>query len=158
MISSNYDWYYGRNWYVISQYQKLSIKFRKEFDVKIDEDNWIYKPINFKLKKLKEINLYEIIDNKFIIAYKGIRSDNYSKINFQYKYEVGKTYESTCDCNINNENSFGLSAWTLTEARKYCNEKIIKVKININDLGCIVHKGNKLRCRKFTVLGEVKDL
>jgi len=66
-----------------------------------------------------------------------------------------KTYESHCDCNIDNNSSFGLSAWTIKEAKEYCNQKIIKVKININDLGCIVHSGNKLRCRKFTVLEEV---
>ena len=152
------------NWSRISKYQKLSINFRKEFNIKIDKHNWIYKPVNFKLKKLKEINkyknIYEIINNKFIIAYKGIRSDNYSCFNFQYKYEVNKTYESHCDCNIDNQDSFGLSSWTLEKAREYCNEKIIKVKININDLGCIVHSGNKLRnklrCRKFTVLEEVK--
>jgi len=148
------------DWENISKYQKLSIKFRKEFNIKINEDNWTYKPVNFKLKKLKELNLYKIIDDKYIIAYKGIRSDNYSKYNFQYKYEIGKTYKSHCDCNIDNQDSFGLSSWTLEKAREYCNEKIIKVKININDLGCIVHSGNKLRnklrCRKFTVLEEVK--
>ena len=145
----------------ISKYQKLSVKFRKEFNIKIDKDNWTYKPVNFKLKKIKEINLYgnfyEIINDKFIIAYKGIRHDNYSNFNFQYKYEIGKTYESTCDCNIKNQDSFGLSAWTLEKAKEYCNKKIVKVKININDLGCIVHYNNKLRCKKITVLGEVKD-
>jgi len=140
----------------VSQYQKLSGKFRKEFNIKISKCNWIYKPVNFKLKKIKEVHKYEIIDDKFIIAYKGIRYDNYSRFNFQYKYEIGKTYESNCDCNIDDNSSFGLSAWTLEKAKCYCNEKIIKVKININDLGCIVYDGNKLRCKKFTVLSEVK--
>jgi len=36
------------------------------------------------------------------------------------------------------------------------NEKIIKVQIAINDLGAIVHSGNKLRCSKFKVLEEIK--
>jgi len=144
-------------WINVSECQKLSVNFRKEFNLKIHKDNWIYKPVNFKLKRLKELNTYEIINDKYIIAYKGIRFDNYSKFNFQYKYEIGKTYEAHCDCNIKNQDSFGLSAWTLTGARNYCNQKIIKVKININDLGGIVHNGNKLRCKKFTVLEEVKD-
>jgi len=148
-------------WYAISVYQKLSIEFRKKYNIRIDKNNWLYKPVNFKLKKLNECGLYEItdgnvIDNKYIIAYKGIRNNNYSKINFQYCYEIGKEYESVCDCNINNENSFGLSAWTLKGAKDYCNEKIIKVQIAIKDLGAIVHSGNKLRCFKFKVLEEIK--
>ena len=144
------------DWYYISKHQKLSIEFRKKYNIQIEKDNWLYKPVNFKLKKLKEYGLYEIIDNKYIIAYKGIRSDNYSKYNFQYLYEIGKEYESNCDCHINNGNSFGLSAWTLKGAKEYCNEKIIKVQIAIKDLGAIVHKGKKLRCSKFKVLEEIK--
>ena len=142
-------------WYYISIYQKLSIEFRKKYKIQIKPNNWLYKPVNFKLKKLRECGLYEIIDNKYIIAYKGIRSDNYSKYNFQYLYEIGKEYESNCDCNVNDDFSFGLSAWTLENAKKYCDEKIIKVQIAIKDLGAIVHDGNKLRCFKFKVLEEV---
>ena len=142
-------------WSLISEYQKLSIEFRKKYNIQIGKDNWLYKPVNFKLKKLRECGLYEIIDNKYIIAYKGIRSDNYSKYNFQYLYEIGKEYESNCDCNVNDDFSFGLSAWTLESAKKYCDEKIIKVQIAIKDLGAIVHDGNKLRCFKFKVLEEV---
>jgi len=144
------------NMYHISMYQKLSIEFRKKYHLQIGKDNWLYKPVNFKLKKLRKCGLYEIIDNKYIIAYKGIRSDNYSKFNFQYLYEIGKEYESNCDCNVNDDTSFGLSAWTLESAKEYCAEKIIKVQIAINDLGAIVHSGNKLRCSKFKVLEEIK--
>ena len=143
------------DWNYISKYQKLSIEFRKKYHLQIGKDNWLYQPDNYKLEKLKECGLYEIIDNKYIIAYKGIRSNNYSRYNFQYFYEIGKEYESNCDCDIDHENSFGLSAWTLKGAKEYCNKKIIKVQIAIKDLGAIVHSGNKLRCFKFKVLGEV---
>ncbi len=139
------------NWYNISKYQKLS----EGFDLTIPDTNWLYKSDEFKLEEINKTGKYVIEDN-CIIAYKGIRKDNYSKFNFQYKYEIGKTYISHCDCNIGSENSFGLSAWTLEEAREYCNEKIIKVKIPIDKLGCIVHNGNKLRCFEFTVIEEIE--
>jgi hypothetical protein len=141
----------------ISKYQKLSPQFREKYNIIINEDNWLYKPVNFKLKYIKEHTNYEIIDDKYIIAYKGIRSDNYSKYNFHYQYEVGKTYESHCDCNCNDDSSFGLSAWNIEKAKEYCDEKIIKVKIAIKDIGAIVREENKIRCFKFEVLEEVKE-
>ena len=144
-------------WNYILIHQKLSPQFREKHNITINEDNWLYKPVNFKLKYIKTHTNYEVIDNKYIIAYKGIRSDNYSKFNFQYKYEVGKTYESHCDCNIDDENSFGLSVWDFENAKAYCNEKIIKVKIAIEDIGVIVRKEKKIRCFKFEVLEEVKS-
>jgi hypothetical protein len=96
------------------------------------------------------------MDGDFIIAYKGILSDDYSAFNFQYKYEVGNIYESHCNCNNEEENSFGLSAWTLEKAKEYCNQKIIKVKIHISDIGALVHDCHKIRCFKFEVLEVVK--
>ncbi len=138
----------------ISAYQKLSEDFIKEFDLKIPETNWLYKSDEFKRNAILKTKLYDI-GGDYIIAYKGIRSDNYSKYNFQYKYEVGNHYTSTCDCNIDEENSFGLSAWTLEDAKGYCNEKIIKVKIYLSELGCIVHDGHKLRCHGFEVIEEL---
>ena len=114
---------------------------------------------NFSLIRKKSLllntDLYEVIGNK-IIAYKGIRSDNYSKYNFQYKYEVGQTYEAHCDCDEFTGNSFGLSAWTLEKAKEYCGEKIIKVEIDINDLGCLTINDKKIRCRKLKVIEVVE--
>ena len=143
-------------WYRISRYQKLSKEFRIKHIIEIDKDNWLYKPVNFKLKRLKECGLYEIQDDRYIIAYKGIRSDNYSQFNFQYQYFIGQTYTSHCNCNVDEENSFGLSAWTLEKAKAYCNQKIIKIKIPISKLGTIVHDGHKLRCFEFEVIEEVE--
>jgi hypothetical protein len=139
------------SWKCISKYQKLSEKFIQEFNLKIDPGNWIYKDKKFKLEKIKETGLYEFLDADHILAYKGIRSDRYSQYNFQYQYLKGETYECHCDC-TDDENSFGLSAWTEEKAREHCNELVIKVKINVADIGRIVHDGGKLRCSKFTVI------
>ena len=140
-------------WDFISKYQKLSEPFIKEFNLKIDnKTNTLYWSLKKKLNLLKKYPQYEIIDNKYIIAYKGIRSDRYSNFNFQYKYEVGETYTSHCDCNLNEENSFGLSAWTEEKAKEYCSKLVIKVKINIEDIGAIVHNGGKIRCKQFEVI------
>jgi len=138
----------------ISEYQKLSNEFRINYNLTIDEDNWLYKSKDFKLDYLKSINTYEVIDNDYIIAYKSVRDDYYSVYNFQYLYEVGKTYESHCDC-TNEENSFGLSAWTKEEAIKYHNGRLLKVKINIEDIGRIVHDNHKIRCSKLEVMEEI---
>jgi hypothetical protein len=138
-------------WWDISEFQKLSEYFIRKFNLEIDPDNWIYKNKEFKLEKIKETGLYEFIDSDHILAYKGIRSDRYSKFNFQYRYLTGETYECHCDC-TSSENSFGLSAWTEEKATEHCGELVIKVKINVADIGRIVHNGGKLRCSKFTVL------
>ena len=75
--------------------------------------------------------------------------------NFQYFYEVGKVYESHADCNADNDNSFGLSAWTKEEAIDYCDKKLFKVAIKVEDIACIVHEGNKIRARKIRIVEEV---
>jgi len=107
------------------------------------------------LEYIKKHTNYEVIDDEYIIAYKSVRSNNYSVINFQYKYEIGKVYESHCDCNLDNENSFGLSAWTKEKALDYYNKgKLLKVKIHIDNLGCIVHNGGKIRAKELTVIEE----
>ena len=141
------------DWCNISEYQKLSEEFITAHNLKIEDSNWLYKDNQYKLNFLKNIGLYEIVDNKYIIAYKSCRSDGYSKYNFQYKYEMGNEYTSHCDC-TGAENSFGLSAWTKEKAIEYCKQKLLKVKINIEDIGIVVHEGGKIRCRKLTVLSE----
>jgi hypothetical protein len=165
------------NWYNISQYQQLSEDFIREFQDKVElwwlsrcqrlsedfireykdsldmrkiEDNWIYKDTEFLKQQVIDTGLYECYDDYFI-AYKGIRSDRYSKYNYQYKYLPNQTYESWCDCS-NKENSFGLSVWTEEGAREYCNQLVVKVKVNYEDVGRVVHEGGKIRCRKITIL------
>jgi hypothetical protein len=149
------------DWVSISAYQKLSEKFVREFNLEIKETCWIYKTKEEKLKYIKDNKLdkvYELVDDQYIIAYKSTRLDGYSVYNFQYKYEVGETYESHCDCNINEENSFGLSAWTKYEALGYHQGNLYKVKINIEDIGCFVHNNGKIRAKKITILEKLSNI
>ena len=142
------------NWVNISAYQHLSKEFIEEFKDNIDmkwiADSWHYKSTEEKKKAVMDTGLYECHDDYFI-AYKGIRSDRYSAYNFQYQYLKGHTYETWCDCSAD-EDSFGFSAWTEEDAREYCNELIVRVKIRYEDVGRIVHDGGKVRCFKMEIL------
>ena len=141
-------------WWYISKYQKLSNEFINEFTDRLDlnkiKDSWHYKTTEEKKQAVIDTGLHECHDTYFI-AYKGIRSDRYSKFNFQYKYEKGGIYESWCDCS-NDENSFGLSVWDEPNAREYCEELVVRVKVNYEDVGRVVHNGGKIRCFKLEVL------
>ena len=146
------------DWECISAYQHLSDSFIEKYKDKLNmdyiNDSWRYKPTEFKKEQVINTGLYDCHDDYFI-AYKGIRSDNYSAYNFQYQYFVGNTYECFADYS-DDKSSFGLSAWTYEKAKKYCNEKIIKVKIYYKDVARVVHNGGKIRCSKFEVLEEVE--
>ena len=152
------EFYFEMDLTTIAKYQKLSEKTRSKLNIKIPENNWLYKSKQFKLEYIKECTDYEIIDDEYILAYKSVRSDYYSTFNFQYKYEIGKTYTSNCDCNVDNESSFGLSAWKKEDALKYYNGgKLLKVKIPIDKIGAIVHNGNKIRAFELTVIDEIGE-
>ena len=142
------------DWCRISIYQKLSNEFIKEFKDKLNldeiKDSWHYKTTEEKKQAVIDTGLYECHDTYFL-AYKGIRSDRYSKFNFQYKYEKGGIYESWCDCS-EDEDSFGLSVWDEPNAREYCGELVVRVKVNYEDVGRVVHDGGKIRCFKIEVL------
>jgi hypothetical protein len=141
-------------WYSISTYQKLTKEFIKEFGLNINEDNWLYKPIKLKKEKIVKTNLFEC-HNKYFIAFKGIRSDDYSNYNFQYQYLCGNIYESHADHSAN-ENSFGLSAWTYEKAKEHCDEKIIKIKIYYTDVARYLPNTSKIRCTAFEVLEVIE--
>ena len=137
-------------WYNISKYQRLSSEFIKKFNIYINPNNWLYKSIEFKKNKVIEIGLYECYDDYFI-AYKGIRRDRRSRFSPHYYYEKGKTYESYADY-TEEENSFGLSAWTEEKAKEYCDELVVRVKIYYEDVARIVHNNGKIRCCRQTIL------
>ncbi len=146
------------DWHDIFYYQKLSVKFRKEFGLVLRPPNsWLYKSTKSKLAYIKAETDYELVDNdKAIIAYKSVREDGHSVFNFQYHYEVGGVYESHCDMNLSNKNSFGLSSWTLKKAKSYYGQgKIFKVKILIKDIGAIVHDNQKIRSTRIEILREM---
>ena len=139
------------DWDYISKYQKLSPELQKEFNLTIDEDNWLYKDKEFKKQAIIGTGLYECHEDYFI-AYKAIRNDRYSHYNFYYEYLPNETYESHCNC-TNDENSFGLSGWTEEMAKDYNDSGlIVKVRINYEDVGRIVHENGKIRCFKQTFL------
>ena len=135
----------------ISAYQKLSDNFIEDFKLTIDKDNWLYKSIDFKKQQIIDCGLYECHEDYFI-AYKAIRNDRYSHFNFQYQYLPNEVYECHCDC-TDDEDSFGLSAWTYEGAEDYNNRGlIVKVKVKYEDVGRLVHDSNKIRCFKIEVL------
>jgi len=111
------------------------------------------------LNWIKTNTTYEVVDDQYIIAYKSVKLNGHSIFNNRFKYKIGNTYEDFhCDCNENTENSVGLSAWDKKGALEYYDiGKLLKVKINIEDVGCIVpNYNNKIRCWKLTVLEEVE--
>ena len=141
-------------WGYIGKYQKLSREFRIKHNLNQPENNWLYVDKETKRKAIENCNLYEL-DGDYVIAYKGIRSDGYSKYNFQYHYELGGIYEAHADHNLDEDDSFGLSAWTEEQARLYCNEKLIKVKIHLDDVAALVHDYGKIRCTRLEVIEEL---
>ena len=140
------------NWYVILKYQKLNSEFINKFNLTINEDNWLYKSTEFKKQAIIDSGLYECYDDHFI-AYKAIRTDRYSKYNFQYQYLPNQYYTAHCDC-TNEENSFGLSVWNEEGAKVFgeINSLIVRVKVNYEDVGRLVIYENKIRCSKIFVL------
>jgi len=146
------------DWSWISKYQKLSKSFIERHGLEIPNSCWVYKSLEEKLRILQEDGTYEIEDGRYIIAYKSVKEDYRSVYapNF-YQYKIGEEYRSNCDCNEDEENSFGLSAWTKWGALDYHSEgRLLKVKIDIKDLGVMIPGSKKLRCFKFTVIGEEK--
>ena len=142
--------------YNIALYQKLSPELIKEYNLTIPNTCWLYKDKEFKREYIKNNTEYEIIGDK-VIAYKSCRSDGYSAFNFQYHYETGKEYESHANSNIDDYNSFGLSAWTKDGALDYNSSgKLFKVEIDLEDIAAIVHGGNKIRASKIKILEEIK--
>ncbi len=138
-------------WYYIIRFQKLSPEFINEFDLKIDKDDWLYKPTEFKKQQIIDCGLYECHEDYFI-AYKAIRNDRYSHYNFQFQYLPNEVYECHCDC-TSNIDSFGLSVWTEKRAKSYDNTGlIVKVKVKYEDIGRLVHDSNKIRCFKIEIL------
>ena len=139
-------------WDWIPKYQKLSKAFIKKHNLKIDKDNWLYKDAKFKEEAVRECGKYKCLKDYFI-AYKAIRQDRYSLFNFQYKYLKGNTYETHADY-TKDENSFGFSVWTEDESKNYGGNQalIVRCKIYYRDVARLVHKNNKIRCSKITIL------
>ena len=144
------------DWECISKYQKLSKSFIQRNEdylyLSFIRDNWIYKSTEEKKRSIIDTGKYECHEDYFI-AHKAIKNDRYSKFNFQYQYLPGQEYESWCDCS-KNENSFGLSVGTMEYCKDYAdrNDIIVKAQIRYEDVGRVVHYGEKIRCFKFKII------
>ena len=146
------------SWNMVSRYQKLSDDVLKKYvsynRFRFLENNWLYKSTEEKKEAVIDTGKYECYDDYFI-AYKSVRKDRYSLFNFQYKYEKGGVYESWCDC-TNEENSFGLNVGTERFANEYAfsckNYVVLRCKVRYEDVGRIVHNGDKIRCFKIEIL------
>ena len=159
-LSEDFLYKHGKEigWYRIFCLQKLSEEFAKLHGIILPtKTNMFYFTSEQKLEILNsgEGNPYEM-EGEYIIAYKSTRENGYSIYNFQYKYEVGNIYESHADGNLDEENSFGLSAWTKEGALEYkSNGELYKVKIHIDDVVAIVHEKKKLRCTKIEIIEKI---
>ena len=137
------------NWNNISKYQVITPEFADEHNISIN-NNSQRTAAEWK-KMIEETNLYECHEDYFY-AYKSIRGDRYSHFNFQYQYLPGESYNCFSDYS-DDENSFGLSAWTEKEAHDYSDKgMVVKLKVNYADVTAIVNNSNKIRCKRITVL------
>ncbi len=150
-------WLIGDIFHNIRNYPQNS--WRNTIFLSKPENNWLYATAEEKKQVIKDCGKYEI-NGDYVIAYKITRKDGISCYNFNYVYEVGKVYESHCDCNLDEENSFGLSAWTnwtKEDALQYYSDReLYKVIIHIDDIGALVKDGNKLRCFKLEVIERIQ--
>ena len=137
------------NWNCISRYQVITPEFADKYNININ-NNSQRTAAEWK-EMIEKTGLYECHEDYFY-AYKSIRSDRYSHFNFQYQYLPGESYDCFSDYS-DNENSFGLSAWTETRAHNYNdNGIVVKLKVNYADVTAIVYDSNKIRCKRITVL------
>ena len=160
------------DWYYISKYQILSREFCEEFKDKLHKDvlyiqqfdnlpyrpdytnSWSYEQKIEMVENSKYKNIIQSDNNgDYIVVYKGIKRDRKSKYNPNFIYLVGETYETRSDDCLINRNSYGFGAWDYENAKRYCHELVVEVKIYINDITAIISNNNdKIRCKRMTIL------
>ena len=160
------------DWSNISKFQILSREFCGEFKDRLEQDvlymqqfdnlpyhpyytnSWSYEQ---KLDIVKNSRYKDLIQTDdggdFIVVYKGIREDRTSKYDNTFKYLVGETYKTRSNDCINSFDSYGFGAWDYENAKRYCHELVVEVKIYINDITAIISNNNdKIRCKRMTIL------
>ena len=147
------DW----DWDLVSKYQKLSKKFLRSNNLEIPSNNWDYVTNSFKLKKLKEINLYEI-KGIYLYGYKKVRKDLSSFYDKRVKYKINSIVKDWhYDANCNSMNSFGLSVWTKRNAKHFKEGgSLLRVRVKITNIKALVHNGHKIRASELEVLEIVE--
>ena len=97
---------------------------------------------------------YEMHDTYFI-CFKSVLKD-FSSCQCPYTfYEIGKEYEAACDDDLFNDASYGISAWDFDGAYQFCSERVLKLKVNYEDLRYVDLHDGKIRASKVKVLSEV---
>lgn len=118
------------DWDIVSYRIKITDPQLKPFVKK--ENNWLYMSEETKVSLISRHYTINIIEGKkYIECYKAVRSD-YSSIyaphlRFDKREHI---YETVCDYNYNNFNSYGFGCWTFEEAKNFAqNKKIHNFKI-----------------------------
>ena len=155
------------DWPCISLHQILSKSFFKKYSDQlgctfdqVDDTTWLYasekRKIDHIRKNAPEFKVKRDEGGRYILAYKATHSNGRSNYDRRIRYEVGKTYEALCDHDMQENNSFGLSAWTKEGAKNFLpNGELYLVKIYISDIGAMVHDGKKIRCKKQTFVKRI---
>lgn len=136
------------NWYNISEYQKLSEDFIREFkdkvNINIQEKCHKEKTREQKLEEIKEYAKKHNLefDGEYLYAYRQHDFNGCGVFNKTIIYEKGQYYKDWhCDMNEENENSFGLGIWPNNK------DVNIKVKVKVDDWGCAVNRRNDGKAR-----------
>lgn len=118
------------NWNIISYTIKITNPQLKPYVKK--ENNWLYLCEELRLKLIStHYNIVTIEGKKYIECFKAVRN-NYTSI-YAPHLKFNKRdfdYETVCDYNYNNFNSYGFGCWTFEEAKNFAqNKKIQNYKI-----------------------------
>jgi hypothetical protein len=153
------------DWWNISRHQSLSEEFIERhaecLHSAFRQDNWLYADREIKLRHIREkapeFKVQEDEKGPFIVAFKSTLQGGRSNFKPSMRYVVGGIYETRCDHNLRQEDSYGLSAWTLESAKSHVPDgELYRVKIYLDDIGAMVHDGKKIRCKRQEFLERVE--
>ena len=183
-LSENFirDFQNNVNWYTISNYQKLSDSFKKEFENNLkfnssirfndfSKKNWLDLHINermdiakkyydlIEINKISYIDCYKAVTNNYKSIYETCISPStshfiYDKLNF--------IYETNCDYDMQNLNSYGFGCWNLENAKLfawgYRDSKIIKVRVPFDSICIVADNRGKIRSSKMEIIDLNPDI
>lgn len=170
------------DWNIVSYTVKITDPELLEYVNK--NNNWLYLSNDLRTKLIsKSYNIVTIENERFVECYKSVRSDYSSIYAPHVRYDkMHYWYETACDYNYNNYNSFGFGGWTYEDAKNFAQNKkiegfkILKILIpfesccwtgNFNldkgfssvSFSSILIKppyqyGEKIRCSKFKIINS----
>lgn len=121
------------NWNIVSYIMKIKNKQLLQYVNK--ENNWLYLNEDLKLRSIALNYKIVTIENvKYIECFKAVRHDYSSIYAPHLKFDkLDYEYQTNCDYNYNNQNSFGFGCWTFNECKNFAkykkihNYKILKI-------------------------------